>query len=176
MVQDTKVKTKRMILDIVRALASNFISWSFTPGGGDHTKVFYHLCMRRNSIAETFRRSNDCSNFNDSVNHSAHKELLKNPGFFFRGVHSTNWCSPEIHLCTCSLPGCGELVPRLTEELSERNIFHHSFPPCLGQCTRHSVTWCNVRATGRLAVAGGWVSVWRRAVCMCATEPWLPHY
>lgn len=39
--------------------------------------------MRRNSIAETFRRSNDCSNFNDSVNHSAPKELLKNPVFFF---------------------------------------------------------------------------------------------
>lgn len=123
-------------------------------------------------MQKTFRRSSDCSNFNDSVNHST---CIERPEFFF-GVHSTNWGSPEIHLCRCSLPGCGELVPWLTEELSERNIFHHSFPPCLGQCTRHSVTWCNVRAVGRFAVGGGWVSVCRSAVCMCATEPWLPHY
>lgn len=27
-----------MILDIVRALALNFISWSFTPGGGEPHK------------------------------------------------------------------------------------------------------------------------------------------
>jgi len=38
------------------------------------------------------------------------------------------------------------------------------------------VTWCNVRAVGWLAVAGGWVSVWHSAVCMSAAEPWLPHY
>lgn len=148
----------------------------FNRTRGSHTiKVFYHLYMCRNSHAETFRHSNGCLNFYDSVNHSTHKKILKNP--VFRGVHSTNRCNPEIHfLCRCFLPGCGELVPWLTQELSERNIFHHSFPPCLGQCTRHSVTWCNVRALGRLAVGGVWVSMWLSAVCTCATEPWLPHY
>lgn len=108
---------------------------------------------------KTFRRSNDRWNFNDSVSHSARKEPGRNPVLFSGSALS----SPETHLCTCVVRGRGEPPPRLTEELSERNILHHSFPPCLGQCTRHSVTWCNVRAAGRLA-AQVWVGV---CVCVC---------
>lgn len=114
------------------------------------------------SVAETFRSSNDRSNINDSVNLSAHKELLKNPLFF--GECTQLIGAPQKYICANACP------------LSERNTFHRSFPSCLRQCTHHWVTWCNVRAMGRLALGGGWVSLWRSAVCMCATEPWLPHY
>lgn len=153
----------------------------FLKGTGRlHNKVFWHLYVCRNtdgswnSNAKTFRSSNDCSNINDCVNHSAHKERLKNPVFMERT--QPIW-APQKYICGwCSLPGSSELVPWLTEELSERNMFHHSFPSCLGQCTRQSVTWCNVRAMRRLALGGGCASVWHSAVSMCATEPWLLHY
>lgn len=113
------------------------------------------------SVAEAFRSSNDCSNINDSVNHSAHR-TSKEPSFLVECTQLIG--APQKYICANA------------GTLSERNTFHHSFPSCLTQCTHHSVTWCNVRAMGRLAVGGGWVSLWRSAVCMCATEPWLPHY
>ena len=55
--------------------------------GGPTDKVVWQLYVcgstdgSWNSNAETFRSSNDRSNINDSVNHSAHKELLENPVF-----------------------------------------------------------------------------------------------
>lgn len=113
------------------------------------------------SVAEAFRSSNDCSNINDSVNHSAHR-TSKEPSFFSR-MHSTNWGTPEIHLCKCWYPLWKKHVSPLFSLLPYT-------------ITHHSVTWCNVRAMGRLAVGGGWVSLWLSAVCMCTTEPWLPHY
>lgn len=119
-------------------------NWSFTfqkvqrEQGNEN---IHPLCTCRNRSAATLSCSHNSSHFNDSVNHSAHKELLKNPIFFSQFLQPRN-----TFVCRRLSLGCGELPTFLTEEICERNIFYHSFPPCLGQCTCHTVTWCNVRA------------------------------
>lgn len=119
-----------------------------------------------NSNAGTFRSSNDNSNIDDCVNHSADNELRRNPLLLL-----CTQLIAALQKCICVnallwLWGAGSL--------SEGNMFHHSFPSCLRQCTRHSVTWCNVRATEE--ACSWWDSVCHSAMCIYATEPWLPHY
>lgn len=123
------------------------------------------------AIAGTFTSSNDGSNINGRVNHSAHKERPR------RSPVSCALNQSGRPLPPAPCPG-NTFVSKLSawlrwadrlEELSEGNMFHHSFPPCPGQCTRHSVTWCNVRAAGRLAPGGG------RALCVCGPSAACPR-
>lgn len=143
--------------------------------GGD--KVFYHLCMRRNSIAETFRRSNDCSNFNDSVNHSAHKELLKNPVFFFSWSALNQLVQPRntfVYMLSAWLWWAGSLT-------DWGALWEKHFSPLFSPLALDNVPvtqWLDamweLRGGLLLLVVGSLCGV--ELVCMCATEPWLPHY
>lgn len=91
-------------------------------------KVFYS-CVQKIAMQKRLEDQAICSNINGSI-----RPPEEGPWFSYSAL-SQSVPRPQMHL----VPGCGEL-PALTEELSGRNIFHHSFPARLGQCTRHSVT------------------------------------
>lgn len=80
--------------------------------------VIYLCALAVMGLEEAFRSSNDCSNINDSVNHSAHR-TSKEPSFLVECTQLIG--APQKYICANA------------GTVSERNTFHHSFPSCLTQ-------------------------------------------